>query len=155
MSTAIPSSRVIQKGVATAPLPAGVGASAGGLEAMLPMFARTRRTGRIAYVVAQHMMHNGQSDLVARLIGRESALPVVLGRRHMRLQADTVYLIPSGKDGRVREGFLELSDPSPRKHLDPVGQRTLPIDRRNTARKRDRDRPLRGWIGRNHRLQGN
>src|SRR3954471_18410629 len=95
------------------PLAAGVGASAGGLEAMLSMFARTRGTGRIAYVVAQHMMHNGHSDLVARLISRESALPVVLGGNHMRLQADTVYLIPSGKDGRVREGFLELSDPAP------------------------------------------
>jgi chemotaxis response regulator CheB len=34
---------------------AGVGASAGGLEAMLPMFAGMRPTGRIAYVVAQHM----------------------------------------------------------------------------------------------------
>ncbi|MEO8591709.1 MAG: chemotaxis protein CheB [Candidatus Solibacter sp.] len=113
MSKAINSARVIGKEIAAAPLAAGVGASAGGLEAMLPMFARARQTGRIAYVVAQHMMHNGHSDLVARLISRESALPVVLGRGRMRLQTDTVYLIPSGKDGRVRDGFLELSEPSP------------------------------------------
>src|SRR4051812_13564863 len=112
-STAITSARVIRTQVAAVPFAAGVGASAGGLEAMLPMFARTRQTGRIAYVVAQHMMHNGHSDLVARLISRESALPVILGRSRMRLEADTVYLIPSGKDGRVREGFLELSEPSP------------------------------------------
>ena len=80
---------------------------------MLPMFARLRRTGRIAYVVAQHMMHNGHSDLVARLIGRESVLPVVVATSGVRLHADTVYLIPSGKDGRVTDGFLELSDPAP------------------------------------------
>src|SRR4051812_26224641 len=92
---------------------AGVGASAGGLEAMLPMFAGIRRTGRIAYVVAQHMMHNGHSDLVGRLIRRESVLPVVLASGGDRLQSDTVYLIPSGKDGRVRDGRLELSDPLP------------------------------------------
>jgi chemotaxis methyl-accepting protein methylase len=96
-----------------ATLTAGVGASAGGLEAMLPMFARMRRTGRIAYVVAQHMMHDGHSDLVARLIGRESALPVILASSGIRLRADTVYLIPSGKDGRVKDGSLELSDPLP------------------------------------------
>jgi len=80
---------------------------------MLSMFARMRRTGRLAYVVAQHMMHNGHSDLVARLIGRESALPVVVATNAVHLQADTVYLIPAGKDGRVRDGRLELSDPLP------------------------------------------
>jgi len=80
---------------------------------MLVMFAGVRRTGRIAYVVAQHMMHNGHSDLVARLIGRESALPVVLASSGIRLRSDTVYLIPSDKDGRVMDGRLELSDPSP------------------------------------------
>jgi chemotaxis protein methyltransferase CheR/two-component system CheB/CheR fusion protein len=96
-----------------APLTAGVGASAGGLEAMLPMFARMRRTGRIAYVVAQHMMHNGHSDLVARLISRESALPVMVASSGTLLRADTVYLIPSGKDGSVSEGRLELLNPSP------------------------------------------
>jgi len=95
-----------------APLIAGVGASAGGLEAMLPMFARVPRTGRIAYVVAQHMMHNGHSELVGRIIGRESALPVVVAENRNTLRADTVYLIPSGKDGCIRGGCLYLSDPS-------------------------------------------
>jgi chemotaxis methyl-accepting protein methylase len=92
---------------------AGVGASAGGLEAMLPMFARIRRTDRVAYVVAQHMMHGGHTELVARLIRRESVLPVEIPGNGIRLKADTVYLIPSGKDGRVKDGCLELSDPSP------------------------------------------
>jgi chemotaxis protein methyltransferase CheR/two-component system CheB/CheR fusion protein len=86
---------------------------------MLAMFAGVRRTGRIAYVVAQHMMHNGHSDLVARLIGRESVLPVVLGSDGIPLEADTVYLIPSGKDGRVKDGRLELSEPAPGKVSTP------------------------------------
>jgi len=57
---------------------AGIGASAGGLEAMLLMFSRMRASGRIAFVVAQHMAKDGHDELVVRLIGRESALPVVL-----------------------------------------------------------------------------
>lgn len=90
---------------------AGVGASAGGLEAMLPMFARMQPTGRIAFVVAQHMAKDGHDELVVRLIGRESALPVLLALHGVRLQADTVYVIPSGKDGRVKGDTLSLSEP--------------------------------------------
>jgi chemotaxis protein methyltransferase CheR/two-component system CheB/CheR fusion protein len=91
---------------------AGVGASAGGLEAMLPMFARMTATGRIAFVVAQHMAKDGHDELVVRLIGRESALPVELALHGVRLKADTVYVIPSGKDGRVRGDTLNLSEPA-------------------------------------------
>jgi len=92
---------------------AGIGASAGGLEAMLPMCSRLRPTGRIVYIIAQHMAHNGHSELVARLIQRESVLPLVLVNEAVRLQADTVYLIPAGKDGLVRSDMLTLSEPAP------------------------------------------
>lgn len=91
---------------------AGIGASAGGLEAMLPMFARMQPTGRIAFVVAQHMAKDGHDELVVRLIGRESALPVLLAGQGVRLEADTVYVIPSGKDGRVQGDTLNLSEPA-------------------------------------------
>jgi chemotaxis protein methyltransferase CheR/two-component system CheB/CheR fusion protein len=92
-------------------LVAGIGASAGGIEAMLPMLAHLPRTGRIAYVVAQHMADNGHSDLVARLLGRESTLPVILAKDGERLAADTVYVIPAGKDGHLRNGTLDLQAP--------------------------------------------
>lgn len=103
--------------IAPAPNPplhvAGIGASAGGLEAMLPMFAQMRPTGRVAYVVAQHMAKNGHDELVVRLIGRESALPVVLAREGDNLDPDTIYVIPSGKNGTVSGATLALHDPSP------------------------------------------
>ncbi|MBB1075830.1 response regulator [Rhodoferax sp. 4810] len=53
----------------------GIGASAGGLEAMLTLFAYLPATGRVTYVVAQHMAKDGHDTLVTRLIGRESTLP--------------------------------------------------------------------------------
>ncbi len=92
---------------------AGIGASAGGLEAMLPMFAQMRPTGRVTYVVAQHMAKDGHDELVVRLINRESALPVVLAQQGERLMADTVYVIPSGKDGTVSGTTLSLHEPGP------------------------------------------
>lgn len=78
---------------------------------MLPMFAGMRPTGRIAYVVAQHMAKNGHDELVVRLIGRESALPVVLARDGDQLVADTVYVIPSGRDGHVTGVTMRLDAP--------------------------------------------
>jgi chemotaxis protein methyltransferase CheR/two-component system CheB/CheR fusion protein len=90
---------------------AGIGASAGGLEAMLPMFAHMQPTGRIAYVVAQHMAKDGHDALVVRLIGRESALPVQLAEDGIRLLPDTVYIIPSGRDGEVKGETLHLQPP--------------------------------------------
>ena len=95
---------------------AGIGASAGGLEAMLPLFAHLRATGQVRYVVAQHMAKNGHDALVVRLIQRESALPVVLATDGVRLKADTVYVIPSGKDGQLQNDALKLSDP-PQQHI--------------------------------------
>ncbi|MEI7613824.1 MAG: chemotaxis protein CheB [Betaproteobacteria bacterium] len=90
---------------------AGIGASAGGIEALLSMFAHLPVSGRIAYVVAQHMAHDAHSDLVVRLLARESALPVKLADDGERLQADTVYVIPAGKDGCVQNGLLNLQPP--------------------------------------------
>lgn len=92
---------------------AGIGASAGGLEAMLPLFAHLPVTGRVAYVVAQHMAHDAHSDLVARLIERESRLPVAVAHDGETLQADRVYLVPAGKDGIVQGNTLTLHEPAP------------------------------------------
>jgi len=91
---------------------AGIGASAGGLEAMLAMFAHMQPGGRISFVVAQHMAKDGHDQLVVRLIGRESALPVLLAESGVHLQADTVYVIPSGQDGRIQGDTLILREPA-------------------------------------------
>jgi len=89
----------------------GVGASAGGLEALLAMFASMEQTGRMAYIVAQHMAKDGHDALMVRLMARGSTLPVVLAQEGVLLTADTVFLIPAGKDGRVAEGRLCLTTP--------------------------------------------
>lgn len=91
---------------------------------MLALFAAVRPTGRIRYVVAQHMAKDGHDELVVRLIQRESALPVVLATDGMTLQTDTVYIIPSGKDGRVHNDTVALCDPAPH-HVSTPSVNTL------------------------------
>ncbi|MEO5347825.1 MAG: hypothetical protein H7834_15815 [Magnetococcus sp. YQC-9] len=104
----------------------GIGASAGGLEAMLAMLARMRPTGRLTYVVAQHMARDGHDELMVRLLNRQSVLPVVLARDGEPLRADTILVIPSGKDGTVQGSTptLHLQEPSAR-HLSIPSVNTL------------------------------
>lgn len=89
----------------------GIGASAGGLEALLSLFSKIRPSGQAAYVVAQHMAKNGHDELVLRLISRESLLPVTLAEEGMHLQPDKVYIIPSGMDGRIKGEQIHLMAP--------------------------------------------
>ncbi|HQN01735.1 MAG TPA: CheR family methyltransferase [Candidatus Hydrogenedentes bacterium] len=94
----------------------GVGASAGGLEAMGELFSRLLPSGRVAYVIAQHMAKGGHSELVARMLIRQSPLSIVVATGGDLLEQDKVYLIPSGSDGEVKNGRIYLLPPSP-EHL--------------------------------------
>lgn len=89
----------------------GIGASAGGLDSMLSLFSKLTPNGRMAYVVAQHMAHDAHSELIVRLLNRESALPVLLAERRQILQADNIYLIPAGYNGELDGGKLLLRVP--------------------------------------------
>ncbi len=91
----------------------GIGASAGGLEALEHLLAHLPKTGRAAYVIAQHMAPDGHAELMARLLTRRSAHPVVLAQGGEELQEDHVYLLPAGGDGVVLEGRLMLQPADP------------------------------------------
>jgi len=94
----------------------GVGASAGGLDAMGELFSKLLPSGRAAYVIAQHMAKDGHSELVTRMLNRQSPLSVVEATGGELLEADKVYLIPSGSDGEVKNGHIYLLPPA-REHL--------------------------------------
>jgi len=94
----------------------GIGASAGGLEAMGELFSKLLPSGHVAYVIAQHMAKDGHSELVTRMLNRQSQLPIVEANSGDLLEPDKVYLIPSGYDGEVKNGRIYLLPPSP-EHL--------------------------------------
>ena len=91
----------------------GIGASAGGLEAMGELFSKLLPSGQVAYVIAQHMAKDGHSELVARMLNRQSPLAVVEATGGDLLEPDKVYLMPSGSDGEVRNGRIYLLPPAP------------------------------------------
>lgn len=89
----------------------GIGASAGGLEALLSLLAKMHATGRVTYVIAQHMARDAHATLMVQLLNRVSPLPVTLAASDEQLLPDRIYLIPPGRDGVVQDGRIHLQSP--------------------------------------------
>jgi len=99
----------------------GIGASAGGLEALEQFFGMVPVDSGLAYVVVQHLdpKHSG---MLPELLQRATRLKVMQAEDRMPLAPDCVYVIPPNKDLSLLHGVLHL--------LDPPGTRGphLPID---------------------------
>jgi two-component system CheB/CheR fusion protein len=88
----------------------GVGASAGGLEALRTLLTHLRPNGKIAIVVAQHLSPTHKSMLRA-LLERETTLTVTEIQSGDVPRPDTVYITPPNSDLEYRQGQLVLSMP--------------------------------------------
>jgi two-component system CheB/CheR fusion protein len=109
-----------------APLPptegriVGIGASAGGLEALEQLFDALPPDTGMAYVVIQHLSPDFRS-LMDELIARHSEMPVVVAGNNMPVHANHIYLMPPRKQMIIRDRHLVLTDKEPQAF-------TLPID---------------------------
>lgn len=99
----------------------GLVASAGGIEAMLQLFAQLQPNGRCVYIVAQHMGNSVHTELMTRVLRRASALPIVTAAPLQPLQADTIYFIPAEHNGAVTTSGLQLLTPTPEHISTPSG----------------------------------
>lgn len=109
----------------------GVGASAGGLEALGRFFSQARPGVGLAYVVVQHLSPDHRSFMVELLTPRTS-LKVRLAEDGAELVPDFVYLLPPGQRVRIFGGRLTLSPvPAERSHSYPIDDffRSLALDR--------------------------
>jgi two-component system, chemotaxis family, CheB/CheR fusion protein len=99
----------------------GIGASAGGLEALREMLARARSPTGMAFVIVQHLDPNHES-MLAQLLDRHTELQVLQCEGGERIAGDTVYIIPPGRGLVIQNGVLELTE-----FVQPRGLRR-PID---------------------------
>jgi len=99
----------------------GIGASAGGLEALEQFLKQVPANSGVAYVIVQHLdpTHKG---IMPELLQRSSTMVVSQVSDRMRVKPDCVYVIPPNKDMSILHGLLHLFDPAA-----PRGLR-LPID---------------------------
>ena len=87
----------------------GIGASAGGLEAVKTMLSEVEPGSGMAFVVIQHLDPHHES-LMAELISRGTQLSVRQARDGDTLEPDHVYVIPPGHELRIENDTLRLFD---------------------------------------------
>ena len=99
----------------------GIGASAGGLEALERFLSNVPLNSGIAFVIVQHLdpTHTG---MLPELLQRATRMEVMQAANRMKVSPDSVYVIPPNKDLSILHGVLHLLDP-----VAPRGLR-LPID---------------------------
>jgi two-component system CheB/CheR fusion protein len=99
----------------------GIGASAGGLEALEQFLRHVPQGSGMAFVIIQHLdpTHKG---IMAELLQRTTGMAVFQVKDRMRVKPDCVYVIPPNKDMSILHGVLHLFAPTA-----PRGLR-LPID---------------------------
>jgi len=85
----------------------GVGASAGGLEALIQLLQRLPPQPGIALVLILHLEPKHHS-LTAEILGRSTIMPVVEAVDGVRLQVNRVYVIPPGFLLTILNGRLLL-----------------------------------------------
>ncbi|MRX52303.1 PAS domain S-box protein [Paracoccus sp. S-4012] len=99
----------------------GIGASAGGIEALGRLFDVMPADSRCAFVVVLHLDPKRESEM-AHILGGRTRMAVVQVKDGMRIAPDHVYVIAPDTDLEVRDGGLHVSPPA-----EPHGQRH-PVD---------------------------
>jgi len=89
----------------------GVGASAGGLEALRPFVANLPEADNLTYIIAQHMSPDHRSMMV-ELLSRATKLKVHPVTNNLKPEANTIYVVPSNTDVTMAGGKLHISKPS-------------------------------------------
>ena len=89
-------------GADQSPLIIGIGASAGGLEALQQFFSCMPPNSGLSFVVVQHLSPDYKS-LMADILSKHTEMPVYQAENGMAVEGDTVYLT-------IKDGKLILTD---------------------------------------------
>src|SRR5215217_1039279 len=108
-ATITPGSAVAAEEHVTPSLIVGIGASAGGLEALEAFFEQVPLDSGMAFVVVQHLSPDFRS-LMDEILARRTNLPVHLVEDGVVVEPDRIYLIPAKKEMIISHGRLLLSD---------------------------------------------
>ncbi|MEI7501052.1 MAG: chemotaxis protein CheB [Bacteroidota bacterium] len=117
-----PAAEVTSKVVDTTQFPiVGIGASAGGLEALEQFFGNMPKDFGLAFVVIQHLDPN-HVGIMPELLQRITPMKVFQASDSLKVKQNCVYVIPPNKSLTILNGALHLFDP-----VESRGLR-LPVD---------------------------
>jgi two-component system CheB/CheR fusion protein len=86
----------------------GLGASAGGIQALRTFFEHVTARSDIAYVVILHMSPEHESKL-AEILQLVSPIPVSQITQREKIEPNHVYVIPPNQNLAIRDGHLQLT----------------------------------------------
>jgi two-component system CheB/CheR fusion protein len=87
----------------------GIGASAGGLEALSELFVKMPNDTGAAFVIVQHLAPSKDSAM-PELLGRYTKMSIHQVTDNMAISPNTIYLIPPGKNMTIMNGAFQLLD---------------------------------------------
>jgi len=99
----------------------GIGASAGGLEALEEFLQALPGNSGMAFVIIQHLDPN-HTGVMPELLQRISGLQVSQAKDKLGVEPDHIYVIPPNKSMSILNGYLHLFEPTESRGL------RLPID---------------------------
>lgn len=99
----------------------GIGASAGGLEAIEAFFSNMPEKSNLAFIVIQHLSPDYKS-LMVELLSKKTKIPVHRAVDGMMVEPNNIYMIPPKKNLTIFHGKLVL------KEKDTTRGVNLPID---------------------------
>jgi len=105
-----PPARVISAPASPPHFVVGVGASAGGLEALGKLFSSMPADSGLSFVVVQHLSPDYKSFMV-ELLSKRTTVPVLRAEDGLEVRPNHIYLIPPKKNLKIFQGKLLLVDP--------------------------------------------
>jgi two-component system CheB/CheR fusion protein len=90
---------------------AGIGASAGGLEALKLFFDNFPPDSGMAFVIVQHLDPTHKS-LLTELIGMHTKMQVAEVTDGLKVKPNCVYIIPPNRDLRILHSTLKITEPT-------------------------------------------
>ena len=97
----------------------GIGASAGGLEALQQFLTFLPGDTGMAFVIIQHLSPDHKS-LLADILGKDTTMPVVEARDGMRVQRNHIYMIPPKYNLEIVSDVLRLQEYNHRNINHPI-----------------------------------
>ena len=94
----------------------GVGASAGGLEAIMQLLRALPPTTGMAFVIVQHLDPHYESQLT-ELLREATEMPVHTVQDGVAIERNSVFVIPPNADMVMEDGKLRLAERKPGLHL--------------------------------------
>ena len=88
----------------------GIGASAGGLEALQAFIKNLPASSNMAYIIAQHLSPTYKS-LMVELLQKGTELEVLAATDGLIIKANTIYVCPPNENIFVEDNMILLSKP--------------------------------------------